>query len=56
MTLSIQLLNILVCPACHGRLDYQPDQNRLICQACQVAYPVVDDVPVLLADEAIPMK
>jgi hypothetical protein len=56
MPLSIQLLNILVCPVCHGRLDYQPDQNRLVCQACKVAYPVSDEIPVLLADEGIPLK
>ena len=56
MPLSMQLLDILVCPVCHGRLDYQPSQNRLVCPACNVCYPVTDDVPVLLTDEAIPLK
>lgn len=56
MTLSKQLLSILVCPACHGRLDYQPDKSRLVCPTCQVAYPVTDDVPVLLTDQAITLK
>lgn len=56
MPLSIQLLNILVCPVCHGQLEYQQGQSRLICSACKVAYPITDDIPVLLADEGIPLK
>lgn len=47
---------MLVCPACHGRLDYPPDQNALICPACRLAYPVTEDVPVMLADEAELLK
>jgi len=56
MALSKQLLSILVCPACHGRLEYKPDKNRLICPVCRVAYPVADDVPVLLVDQAVTLK
>ncbi len=56
MALSKQLLNILVCPTCHGKLDYQVDKNRLVCTRCEAAYLVTEDVPVLLSDEAMPLK
>ena len=56
MALSKQLLSILVCPTCHGRFEYQPSKNRLACPACQKVYPVTDDVPVLLTDQAITLK
>jgi uncharacterized protein YbaR (Trm112 family) len=55
MTLSQELLDILVCPQCKGTLLYQQDNNRLICQSCRLAYPVRDGIPVLLVDEAEPV-
>lgn len=45
-----QLLEIIVCPACHGQLEEATDE--LVCQGCGNAYPVRDDIPVLLVDEA----
>jgi hypothetical protein len=56
MALSKQLLNILVCPICHTKLDYHADQYRLDCPTCKLGYPVTEDVPVLLSDEAKPLK
>ncbi len=52
MTLSQELLEILVCPKCKGELAYEQNNHRLLCEACQVAYPVRDGIPVLLIDEA----
>lgn len=52
MSLSETLLKIIVCPGCKGALEYRDDENRLICSACQLAYPISDDIPVLLADES----
>ena len=40
----------LACPACHGDLRSEP--ARLLCTACGRAYPVVDGIPVLIADRA----
>jgi uncharacterized protein YbaR (Trm112 family) len=48
-----RLLEILACPKCKGDLDYQPEVKRLVCHACRLAYPIVDDIPVMLLDEAI---
>ena len=55
MTLSPQLLAILVCPKCKGPLEYLSSEPALVCHACQLAYPVRDDIPILLIDEAIPV-
>jgi len=54
MTLSEQLLAILVCPRCKGKLEHRPDEDRLLCHACHLAYPVRDGIPIMLIDEAKP--
>jgi len=50
MNLDPALLEIIVCPDCHGGLA--PKGEELVCQSCGLAYPVRDDIPVLLVDEA----
>lgn len=52
MALSQDLLEILVCPQCKGELDYQEQEQRLICGSCRLAYPVEDDIPIMLVDRA----
>ncbi len=47
-----KLLNILVCPESKAPLKLSKDGNELICVASGLAYPVRDDIPVLLVDEA----
>lgn len=47
-----KLLEILVCPICKGPLVYKKNENELICKADRLAYPVKDDIPVMLEDEA----
>ena len=47
-----RLLEILVCPLCKGPLVYLKAQQELICKADRLAYPIRDDIPVMLADEA----
>ena len=48
------LLEILACPQCHASLAVDHDRNELVCTApdCALAYPVRDQIPVLLIDEA----
>ena len=46
------LLNILVCPVCKGKLDYQKKQEELICLFDRLAYLVRKDIPVMLEQEA----
>jgi hypothetical protein len=52
MPLSEELLSILVCPQCKGDLRYDREAMRLICEACRLRYPIVDDIPVMLVEEA----
>ncbi len=52
MALSSELLAILVCPACKGDLVYDTGAQRLTCGACRLRYKIVDDIPVMLVDEA----
>lgn len=47
-----KLLDILVCPICKGPLVYKKDAQELICKADRLAYPIHDDIPVMLEDEA----
>jgi hypothetical protein len=42
MTLSPELLQILVCPKCKGKLEYRESPESLVCHACRLDYPVED--------------
>jgi hypothetical protein len=46
------LLEILACPNCKSSLRYKKDQQELVCSACRLAYPIRDDIPVMLDVEA----
>ena len=52
MNLDPSLLEILACPACHASLRVDDEAGELVCTGCGLAYPVRDDIPVLLVDEA----
>ena len=52
MALSQELLAILACPACRGEVRLLEDGSGLVCPVCRLKYPVRDDIPVMLADEA----
>jgi len=47
-----KLLDILACPNCKGPLLYVKEANELICKGDRLAFPVRDDIPVMLIDEA----
>jgi len=47
-----KLLEILVCPVCKGQLRFDKGKAELVCQADRLAYPIRDDIPVMLEDEA----
>jgi uncharacterized protein YbaR (Trm112 family) len=50
--MDMKLLDILACPVCKGPLVYKKDSKELICKADRLAFPVRDDIPVMLEDEA----
>ncbi|WP_457677659.1 Trm112 family protein [Thermovibrio sp.] len=47
-----ELLEILACPKCKGALEYREKEQKLICHKCKLAYPIIDDIPVMLIEEA----
>jgi uncharacterized protein len=53
--LDPELLAILVCPKCKGELRYEQSPPSLVCPVCALRYPVRDDIPILLIDEAQPL-
>lgn len=54
MNIPADLLEILACPSCHAPLQANDSENLLECSRCGLRYPVRDDIPVLLIDEALP--
>ncbi|MCK5557795.1 MAG: Trm112 family protein [Candidatus Hydrogenedentes bacterium] len=48
-----ELLDILACPKCKGELRLTENKDGLICGACKLMYPIKDDIPIMLIDEAI---
>ena len=52
MAISQDLLEILVCPLCKASLVLKPNGSGLKCVQCKRVYPVRDDIPVMLVDEA----
>jgi uncharacterized protein YbaR (Trm112 family) len=52
MNLDASLLEILACPNCRADLRVDDAASELVCTGCGYAYPVRDDIPVLLIDEA----
>ena len=52
MAISAELLEILVCPVCRAKLDLKPDGSGLRCTQCHRLYPIRDEIPVMLIDQA----
>jgi uncharacterized protein YbaR (Trm112 family) len=52
MAISPELLEILRCPACKGKVELKADGSGLKCVDCKRVYPVRDEIPVMLVDEA----
>lgn len=56
MALSQELLDILACPKCKGDLRLTEKQDGLVCDACKLLYPIKEDIPIMLIDEARPLE
>ena len=55
MAISQDLLNVLACPKCKGEVRLTEKQDGLVCEACKLVYPIKEDIPVMLIDEAKPL-
>lgn len=56
MAFDKKLLEIVACPVCKGKLDYDKENQQLICKADRLAYAINDGIPVLLENKAEPWK
>jgi len=56
MAISKNLLDILACPKCKGDLVLTDQEDGLDCSACQVRYPIRDDIPIMLIEEAVSLE
>lgn len=52
MTVRAELMEILACPKCKQAVELAEDNQTIVCSACRLRYPVRDDIPVMLIDEA----
>ena len=52
MAISKELLEILVCPLCKATVELKTDGSGLKCVQCKRVYPIRDEIPVMLIDEA----
>ena len=50
--MDARLLDILVCPLCKGPLIYRKAEKELVCRGDRLAFPIRDDIPVMLEDDA----
>jgi len=62
MAIKKELLDVLACPKCvrepdcTGKLEYDEEKQHLVCHHCKLAYPIKDDIPIMLIDKAIPLE
>jgi uncharacterized protein YbaR (Trm112 family) len=56
MSVSKELLDILCCPKCKGEIYLNESQDGLICDACRLLYPIKDDIPIMLIEEAVSIE
>lgn len=55
MAVNEELLAILCCPKCKGDIKLNTTKDGLICDACRLLYPIRDDIPIMLIEEALPI-
>jgi uncharacterized protein len=56
VAVSKELLEILCCPKCKGDVVLTAAKDGLLCSACRLIYPIKDDIPIMLVDQALPLK
>jgi len=56
MAIDKELLDILACPKCKGSIRLNEKKDGLVCEKCRLVYLIKDDIPVMLIDEALPLK
>jgi len=52
MSVRPELLEIMVCPKCKQPVELVTEGDSLLCESCRLRYPIRDDIPIMLIDEA----
>ncbi len=52
MPIDEKLLEILACPKCKGDIRLKEDESGLVCETCKLVYPIKDEIPIMLLEEA----
>ncbi len=52
MPIDEKLLEILACPKCKGDIKLKEDESGLVCETCRLVYPIKDEIPIMLLEEA----
>ncbi|MDI6795732.1 MAG: Trm112 family protein [Desulfatibacillaceae bacterium] len=55
MPIEQRFVEIIVCPGCRGKLELSEVPQGLVCQGCQLFFPIRNDIPIMLIDEARPL-
>lgn len=56
MPIAKELKEILACPKCKGELEFREEKQEIVCKTCRLVYRIEDDIPVMLVDEAKPLR
>jgi uncharacterized protein len=56
MPIATELLEILACPKCKGDIALTPQGDGLACAKCAVVYPIREDIPIMLIEEAVELS
>lgn len=54
--MNTKLLEIIACPRCQGKLQYDKEKQLLICRFEHIAYPIKEGIPVLLSEQAVSLE
>ena len=55
MALPKELLDLVACPKCRGKVVLRPDESGFVCAVCKLLYPIVDGIPDFLIEDAKPL-
>ena len=56
MPLNPELIEILACPKCKGKIELRADESAFVCRACKLVFVVEDDIPNFIIEEAKPLE
>ncbi|MCI5115883.1 MAG: Trm112 family protein [Candidatus Electrothrix sp. AW2] len=51
-----ELLDIIACPQCKGKVEINANHDALLCHACQLSYAIHDNIPIMIIEEAKPLQ